>query len=81
MNNPPKLLDKVKHRIRLKGYSIRTEKTYIDWIKRYILFHGKKQPAEMGAAQIESFLTNLAVNRNVAPSTQNQALNAIVFSK
>jgi len=80
MRNPPvKLLDRVKQSIRLKGYSIRTEKTYTSWIKRFILFHGKRHPNEMGKPEIETFLTHLAVNRNVAASTQNQAFNAILF--
>jgi integron integrase len=80
MHNPPvKLLDKVRQSIRLKGYSIRTEKTYTSWIKRFILFHDKRHPNEMGKPEIEAFLTHLAVNRNVAASTQNQAFNAILF--
>lgn len=78
--NPKKrLLDQVREVIRLKHYSIRTEQTYIDWIKRYIFFHGKRHPREMGASEIESFLTDLAVRRRVSASTQNQALNALVF--
>jgi len=75
----PKLLDQVRDRIRTKHYSIRTEQTYIDWIKRFILFHNKRHPAEMGESEIVAFLTHLAVNRKVAASTQNQALSAIVF--
>lgn len=75
----PKLLDKVRNRIRVKGYSIRTEKSYTSWIKRYIYFHGKKHPQEMGNPEIESFLSHLAVNGNVAASTQNQAFNALLF--
>jgi integron integrase len=74
-----KLLDRVRDRIRLKHYSIRTEQSYTSWIKRFILFHNKKHPEDMGVAQIEQFLTHLAVKRKVAPSTQNQALNAIIF--
>ncbi len=74
-----KLLDQVRDRCRLKHYSIRTEKTYVDWIKRYIFFHGKRHPNEMGISEIEDFLTNLAVEKQVAPSTQNQAFNAILF--
>lgn len=78
--NPKKrLLDQVREVVRLKHYSIRTEQTYIDWIKRYIFFHGKRHPREMGASEIESFLTDLAVRRRVSASTQNQALNALVF--
>jgi integron integrase len=80
MESPPqKLLDHVRDAIRRKHYSIRTEATYCDWIRRYILFHGKKHPKDMGAAEIERFLTHLAVHGNVAASTQNQALCALVF--
>lgn len=74
-----KLLDLVRQRIRLKGYSIRTEKAYVSWIKRYILFHDKRHPEDMGKAEIEAFLSHLAMKLNVAPSTQNQAFNAILF--
>ena len=77
--SPRKLLDQVRDAIRRKHYSIRTEATYCDWIRRYILFHGKKHPKDMGAAQIERFLTYLAVEGKVATSTQNQALCALVF--
>jgi integron integrase len=73
------LLDLVRESLRLRHYSIHTEKTYIQWIKRFILFHRKRHPKEMGKAEIEQFLTHLAVNRNVAASTQNLALNAIVY--
>ena len=75
----PRLLDRVRHRCRVKHYSIRTEKRYVDWIRRFILFHDKRHPAGMGAPEVEAFLTWLAVERNVAPSTQNQALAAILF--
>jgi len=75
----PKLLDRVRGTIRRKHYSIRTEESYVDWVRRYILFHGKRHPNEMGERQIEQFLTYLAVERNVAASTQNQAMNALVF--
>jgi integron integrase len=75
----PKLLDEVRARVRTKHYSIRTEWAYVDWIKRFILFHGKRHPRSMGAAEIETFLSSLAVDRNVAASTQNQALSAILF--
>ena len=77
--HPKKLLDQVSDIIRLKHYSIRTEKAYVDWIKRYILFHDKRHPQEMGRREIEAFLTDLAVNKNVAASTQNQALSALLF--
>jgi hypothetical protein len=70
-----RLLDQVREKIRIKHYSIRTEQAYLDWIKRFILFHGKRHPENMGNAEVEQFLTHLAVERNVAASTQNQALN------
>jgi Phage integrase, N-terminal SAM-like domain len=80
MQNPPKkLLDKVRDAIRLKHYSYRTEETYVQWIVRYILFHNKRHPKDMGVPEIEEFLTHLAVKGNVAATTQNQALNAILF--
>lgn len=66
----PKLLDQVRGKIRLKHYSLRTEQTYVDWIKRYILFHGKHHPRDMGAGEVEAFLTHLAVAGKVAASTQ-----------
>ena len=75
----PKLLDQVRGKIRLKHYSLRTEQAYADWIKRYILFHGKRHPKEMGAAEVEAFLTHLAVAGKVAASTQNQAKSALLF--
>ena len=75
----PRLLDQVRDVIRRLHYSIRTEQAYVDWIRRFILFHGKRHPAEMGAPEVEAFLTHLAVQGKVAASTQNQALNAIVF--
>lgn len=74
-----KLLDRVRQTIRLKGYSYQTEKTYAQWIKRYIFYHDKKHPAEMGKLEIEDFLAHLAVEKNVAASTQNQALSALLF--
>ena len=80
MEKPPaKLLDRARYRIRLKGYSIRTEQSYVSWIRRFILFHNKRHPQDMGKDEIEAFLTHLAVNRHVAPSTQNQAFNALLF--
>jgi hypothetical protein len=75
----PRLLDAVRDRLRTLHYSYRTEQQYLDWIRRYILFHRKRHPGEMGAAELEEFLTYLAVDRNVAASTQNQALAAILF--
>ena len=87
-NSPPqgtsspkekKLLDQVRDALRLKHYSARTEQTYIEWIKRYIIFHKKRHPKDMAIPEIEAFITHLAVDRNVAVSTQNQALSAIIF--
>jgi integron integrase len=79
MDHKPKLLDLVRNTIRLKHYSIRTERAYIDWIRRFILFHHKRHPASMGAPEISAFLSHLAVEGKVAASTQSQALSAIVF--
>ncbi|GAB4522310.1 MAG: integron integrase [Anaerolineales bacterium] len=76
---PRKLLDQVSDAIRLKHYSYRTEQAYKDWIKRYILYHHKRHPKDMGAPEIQDFITHLAVEKNVAASTQNQALSAILF--
>jgi len=76
---PKKLLDQVREAIRLKHYSIRTEEAYVTWIKRYILFHNKRHPNEMGSTEVEAFLTNLAVEQHVAASTQNQAFSALLF--
>jgi integrase len=76
---PKKLLDQVREAMRLKHYAYRTEETYVQWIRRYILFHNKRHPKEMGRPEIEAFLTDLAVNQQVAASTQNQALNAVLF--
>jgi integron integrase len=75
----PKLLDEVRQAIRARHYSKRTEKTYVDWIKRFIFFHGKRHPMEMGEPEINQFLTDLAVNKKVSASTQNQALSALLF--
>ncbi len=76
---PEKLLPQVRAAIRAKNYSLRTERTYVSWVRRFILFHNKRHPREMGAPQIEAFLTHLAVDLNVAASTQNQALSALLF--
>jgi hypothetical protein len=73
----PKLLDQLRERIRLKHYSIRTEQSYVQWVRRYIIFHGKRHPAEMGKRELEAFLTSLAVERNVSAATQTQALSAL----
>ena len=75
----PRLFEQVRDQMRLLHYSLRTEETYLHWIKRYILFHGKRHPAEMGEREITAFLTHLAVDKNVAASTQNQALAAVLF--
>jgi site-specific recombinase XerD len=75
----PKLLDRVRWHLRVKHYSIRTEQAYTDWIRRYILFHRKRHPEEMGEEEIARFLTHLAVEKHVAASTQNQALSALLF--
>ena len=77
--HPKKLLEQVRDKIRVKHYSLSTENTYLSWIKQFILHHGKRHPAEMGAAEVEAFLTYLATQRQVASSTQNQALSAILF--
>ena len=76
---PKKFLDQVRDALRLKHYSIRTEQAYVGWVKRYIYFHGVRHPSEMGAPEVEAFLTYLAVKENVAASTQNQALSALLF--
>ncbi len=73
MDVKPRLLDQVRQKIRFKNYSIRTEQAYVDWIRRYILYHQKRHPQDMGKPEVEQFLTHLAVERNVAASTQNQA--------
>jgi integron integrase len=75
----PKLLDQVRDVIRVKHYSIRTEQTYTDWIKRFILFHNKRHPSEMREPEVTEYLTHLARHGNVAASTQNQALSALLF--
>jgi len=76
---PPKLLDRVRTAVRLRHYSRRTEKAYVDWIRRYILFHHKKHPSTMGAPELVAFLSWLAVDKQVSASTQNQALSAVLF--
>ena len=67
--HPPKLLDRLREACRVRHYSVRTEDAYHDWCKRYILFHGKRHPQEMGAAEINQFLTHLAVEGHVSAST------------
>jgi integron integrase len=78
-HRPKKLLDQVRDAIRLKHYSYRTEQAYVGWIKRYVYFHDVRHPSEMGAAEVEAFLTHLAVKEHVTASTQNQALSALLF--
>ena len=79
MDGKPRLLDQVRDQIRLKHYSIRTERVYCEWIKRYVRFHNYRHPLEMGATEVEVFLSDLAVRRDVSASTQNQALAALLF--
>lgn len=83
-NTPPKLEERLRGVTRLKQYSKRTEECYVQWYKRYVLFHAQvsgrmKHPQEMGTEEVTAFLTNLAVNKNLAAASQNQALNALVF--
>ena len=79
-NRPaPKLLDQVRDAVRVRHYSIRTEDAYVNWIKRFILFHGKQHPRELGTAAVSAFLSHLAVDGKVSASTQNQALSALLF--
>lgn len=75
----PRLLDQVRARIRLKHYSIRTEESYVQWVKRFVLFHRKRHPREMGAGEVEGFLSDLAIRGKVSASTQNQAKSALLF--
>ena len=75
----PRLLERVRHAARVRHYSLRTEEAYAGWVRRFVLFHGKRHPEAMGAAEINAFLTHLAVDRRVSASTQNQALAALLF--
>src|SRR5574337_1648178 len=75
----PRLLDLVRARLRLKHYSLRTERAYVGWIRRFILANGKRHPRDMGVAEVEGFLSTLAVEGKVAAGTQNQALSALLF--
>src|SRR5882672_5711919 len=75
----PKLLDQVREAIRTRHYSLRTEKVYAHWVKRFILFHNKRHPREMGEAEVGQFLSFLATELHISASTQNQALNALLF--
>jgi integron integrase len=79
MEAKPRLLDQVRQVIRAKHYSIRTETCYVDWIRRFILFNGKRHPASMGHAEVEAFLSHLATHGKVSASTQNQAKSALLF--
>lgn len=79
VNAAPRLLDQVRELIRVRHYSIRTEEAYVDWIRKFVIFHNKRHPVELGLPEVEAFLTHLAVTKNVSASTQNQALNALVF--
>src|SRR6266849_2697778 len=78
-DKPPKLLEQVCGVIRARHYSLRTEDTYLRWIKRFILFHGKRHPRQMGGQEVQQFLSYLAMEGHVAASTQSQALSAILF--
>ena len=75
----PKLLDQVRDAIRMRHYSIRTEEAYVGWIRRFIFFHGKRHPIEMGEQEVSAFLSHLARSEGVVASTQNQALSALLF--
>jgi integron integrase len=77
--NAPRLLDQVRAVLRRKHYSLRTEEAYVGWIKRFVLFHAKRHPRDLGLPEVEAFLTNLAMEQHVAASTQNQALSALLF--
>ena len=76
---PPKLLDRLRASIRTRHYSPRTEETYVQWVRRFILFHGKRHPASMGADEVNAFVSSLATERRVSAATQNQALSAIIY--
>ena len=75
----PRLLDRVREAVRVRHYSIRTEDTYVHWVRRFIVFHGKRHPLELGAPEVTAFLTHLAMERGVGASTQNQAKSALLF--
>ncbi|GLH73716.1 integron integrase [Geothrix limicola] len=76
---PPKFLDQLRTCLRARHYSLRTEDSYLDWVRRFILFHGKRHPKDLGAPEVRAFLNHLAVERSVSPSTQNQAKAALLF--
>jgi integron integrase len=75
----PRLLDRVREAVRARHYSLRTEEAYVGWVRRYVLFHGKRHPIEMGQAEVNAFLSDLANRRGVSASTQNQAASALLF--
>src|SRR5712671_3616732 len=75
---PPRLLDRVRQEIRVRHYSKRTEQAYVAWIRRFIVFHGKRHPRDLGGTEVTAFLSSLAA-RGVSASTQNQALSAVLF--
>jgi len=79
VRSEPRLLDQLRDRIRLRHYSIRTEEAYSEWVRRFVIFHGRRHPRELGQAEVEAFLTHLAVGGRVAASTQNQAKSALLF--
>ncbi len=79
MSKKPKLLDQVRNSLKQRNYSYRTEQAYIGWIKHFILIHNKRHPKELGENEIGEFLTYLALEKTVSPSTQNQALNSIIY--
>src|SRR5207253_4930086 len=75
----PKFIEQMRSFMRARRYSLRTEQAYLDWIRRFILFHGKRHPRDLGETEITDFLTSLAAQHHVAASTQNQALSALLF--
>jgi hypothetical protein len=79
VGRPPRLLEQVRARLRVRHYSMRTERAYLAWIRRFILANGKRHPRELGGEEVERFLTRLATEGEVAPGTQNQALAALLF--
>jgi site-specific recombinase XerD len=76
---PKKLLDQLRDHIRIRHYSLRTEEAYVGWVRRFILFHNKRHPLEMGSGEINQFIAYLAVERHMSASSQNQAMSAILF--
>ena len=78
-NGRPKLMDQVRSAIRLRHFSPRTEESYVGWIRRYIVFHGKRRPGDIGAPEVAAFLSDLAEHLHVSASTQNQAFCALLF--